>query len=150
MKLLIVCSGNICRSPTAEGIINHICNTNNYKDIYCKSAGLFDYHIGKSPDKRSINIAKKNNINIENIKASKININDFEIFDLILGMDKNHILQLKNFNLKKEKIKLYLNFTTKYKNQDVPDPYYGGIKEFNNVFKLIELGAKAIVKQIKY
>ena len=64
-------------------------------------------------------------------------------------MDKSHIFQLHNFNLNKEKVKLYLDFTTKYKNYDVPDPYYGTIEDFNKTFKLIEIGAKAIVEKIR-
>tara|TARA_B110000014_G_C19540969_1_gene289795 strand:+ start:37 stop:489 length:453 start_codon:yes stop_codon:yes gene_type:complete len=149
MKLLLICTGNICRSPTAEGVIKNICYINKYKNIFCDSAGLFDYHIGEYPDNRAIKTAKKNYINIENIKARKITENDFKIFDLIIGMDKNHIIQLQNFNLNKEKIKLYLDFTASHKNQDVPDPYYGTIEDFNKTFKLIEIGAKAIVEKIR-
>ena len=150
MKLLFVCTGNICRSPMAEGLINNICIENNYKNIYCDSAGLFNYHIGSPPDNRAIEISKKYNVEISNLRARKITGKDFDKFDLIIGMDKGHITHLKKFNIKNNNIKLYLDFTKKFKNQDVLDPYYGSIMDFEKTFQLIKIGAKAIVEKFKY
>ena len=112
MKLLFVCTGNICRSPTAEGLLKYICKINNYHNIYCDSAALFDYHIGSAPDKRAIKVAKKNNVNISNLKSRLINKNDFKIFDLIIGMGKDHV-KIMNTLSNNNNIELFLNFTTK-------------------------------------
>ena len=130
MKLLFVCTGNICRSPTAEGIMKYICNKKKYDNIYCESAGLYNYHIGSSPDNRAIRIAQQNNVNISSLRARKIKKSDFQKFDLIIGMDKGHILELKKMEKITTKIRLFLNFTNEYKNCDVPDPYYGTIEDF--------------------
>ena len=150
MKLLFICTGNICRSPTAEGIVKHICSINNLKNLKCDSAALYDYHTGEPPDIRSIEIAKKYNINIENLKARRINKKDFNNFDIIIGMDKNHIKVLNKLNFNKTKIELYLNFTQSFKNQDVPDPYYGKTEDFKKTFDLINIGAKEIVTKFGY
>ena len=149
MKLLFVCTGNICRSPMAEGLVNSICIKNKYKNIYCDSAGLFNYHIGNSPDNRAIEISKKYNVEIRNLRARKINMKDFDKFDLIIGMDKGHIVNLKKINNKRNNIKLYLDFTKNFKNEDVLDPYYGSIMDFEKTFQLIKIGAKAIVEKYK-
>ena len=149
MKLLFVCTGNICRSPMAEGLVNSICIKNNYKNIYCDSAGLFNYHIGNPPDNRAIEISKKYNVEIRNLRARKINMKDFDKFDLIIGMDKGHIVNLKKINNKRNNIKLYLDFTKNFKNEDVLDPYYGSIMDFEKTFQLIKIGAKAIVEKYK-
>ena len=150
MKLLFICTGNICRSPTAEGIVKHICSINNLNNLKCDSAALYDYHTGEPPDIRSIEIAKKYNINIENLKARRINKEDFNNFDIIIGMDKNHIKILNKLNFNKTKIELYLNFTQSFKNQDIPDPYYGEIEDFEKTFDLINIGAKKIVTKFGY
>jgi len=149
MKLLFICTGNICRSPTAEGIVKSICKKQRLKSIICDSAGLYNYHLGEKPDLRSIKIAKKNKIDISNFKARKINSDDFNNFDLIIGMDNNHILQLKEYNHKIEKISLFLDFTIEFKNQNVPDPYYGELEDFEKTFKLIKIGAEEIVERFK-
>ena len=102
MKLLFVCTGNICRSPTAEGLVKDICSMNKCKTIQCDSAALYNYHIGSPPDSRAINIAKKHNIEISNLRARIIEPEDFNKFDLIIGMDNVHIIELKKINSKKK------------------------------------------------
>lgn len=147
MKLLFVCTGNICRSPTAEGVVKYICKKNNLKTIHCDSAALYNYHIGDTPDARAIETAKNYGVNIQNIRARKINLNDINVFDMIIGMDKNHITKLKEIFDNNNKIYMYLNFTEKFKNQDVPDPYYGTMQNFEQTYKLIKIGAEEIVKK---
>ena len=149
MKLLFVCLGNICRSPTAEGIIKKICKEKNIKNLKCSSAGIANYHIGNCPDRRAIEVAKKNNVKIEYYKATQVDRNDFNNFDLIIGMDQSNIKILKKMGNEK-KVKLYLNFTSEYKNLDVPDPYHGTLKDFEKSYKLIEIGAISIVKSFGY
>lgn len=147
MKLLFICTGNICRSPTAEGIVKYICKKNNIKTIHCDSAALYNYHIGDTPDARAIETAKNYGVNIQNIRARKINLNDINVFDMIIGMGKDHIIKLKEIFDDNNKIYMYLNFTKKYKNQDVPDPYYGTMQDFEQTYKLIRIGAEEIVKK---
>ncbi len=150
MKLLFVCTGNICRSPMAEGVIKYLCTKKEYNSIVCDSAALFDFHTGDPPDIRAINILKKNNIDISNLRARKIIQEDFLKFDLIIGMDKNHVSNLKKFKYKRNSIHLYLDFINNLSNQDVNDPYYGTIKDFQKTFEVIKNGAEEIVKKFGY
>ena len=133
-KILAVCLGNICRSPIAHGLINHHASRLNL-NIEVDSAGTIDYHSGNPPDRRSIEIMKKNDIDISNQRSRVFCKNDFEIYDLILAMDKQNLMDLRSLasnDNEMSKIKLVLE------NDDVPDPYYGGEEGFENVFKLLD------------
>jgi len=133
-KILAVCLGNICRSPIAHGLINHHASRLNL-NIEVDSAGTIDYHSGNPPDRRSIEIMKENDIDISNQRSRVFCKNDFEIYDLILAMDKQNLMDLRslaNNDNEMSKIKLVLE------NDDVPDPYYGGEEGFENVFKLLD------------
>tara|TARA_B100000700_G_C14526935_1_gene615732 strand:- start:137 stop:586 length:450 start_codon:yes stop_codon:yes gene_type:complete len=149
MKILFVCTGNICRSPTAHGVVRQLCKNRNINNIKCDSAALYDYHIGNPPDKRAIEIAGKFGIDISDIKARKIKLIDFEVFDLILGMDIGHVEGLKKIGDDKNTIDLFLNLSKKT-GVSVPDPYYGDKNDFIYSFKLIEYGANAIIKKFQY
>jgi len=133
-KILAVCLGNICRSPIAHGLINHHASRLNL-NIEVDSAGTIDYHSGNPPDRRSIEIMKENDIDISNQRSRVFRKNDFEIYDLILAMDKQNLIDLRSLasnDNEMSKIKLVLE------NDDVPDPYYGGEEGFENVFKLLD------------
>jgi len=133
-KILAVCLGNICRSPIAHGLINHHASRLNL-NIEVDSAGTIDYHSGNPPDRRSIEIMKENDIDISNQRSRVFCRNDFEIYDLILAMDKQNLIDLRSLasnDNEISKIKLVLE------NDDVPDPYYGGEEGFENVFKLLD------------
>jgi protein-tyrosine phosphatase len=133
-KILAVCLGNICRSPIAHGLINHHASRLNL-NIEVDSAGTIDYHSGNPPDRRSIEIMKENDIDISNQRSRVFCKNDFEIYDLILAMDKQNLIDLRSLasnDNEMSKIKLVLE------NDDVPDPYYGGEEGFENVFKLLD------------
>ena len=133
-KILAVCLGNICRSPIAHGLINHHASRLNL-NIEVDSAGTIDYHSGNPPDRRSIEIMKENDIDISNQRSRVFCKNDFEIYDLILAMDKQNLIDLRSLasnDNEMSKIKLVLE------NDDVPDPYYGGKEGFENVFKLLD------------
>ena len=130
--------GNICRSPIAEGVLKKYLPQEKY---FIDSAGTASYHIGSSPDPRSINIAKKNNIDISSLKARQFIENDFEKFDHIYAMDRNNLKDILLMDKEKNyssKVKLFIP------NNDVPDPYYGGEEGFNNCFKLINKQCKKI------
>jgi len=133
-KILAVCLGNICRSPIAHGLINHHANRLNL-NIEVDSAGTIDYHSGNPPDRRSIEIMKENDIDISDQRSRVFCRNDFEIYDLILAMDKQNLIDLRSLasnDNERSKIKLVLEY------DDVPDPYYGGEEGFENVFKLLD------------
>ena len=133
-KILAVCLGNICRSPIAHGLINHHASRLNL-NIEVDSAGTIDYHSGNPPDSRSIQIMKENDIDISGQRSRIVCRDDFEIYDLILAMDKQNLIDLRSLarnDNEMSKIKLVLG------NEDVPDPYFGGEEGFKNVFKLLD------------
>jgi protein-tyrosine phosphatase len=147
-KVLMVCLGNICRSPLAEGILKS--KIFSFK-AFVDSAGTGAYHIGKKPDKRSISIATTNGIDISNQKARKFIVDDFDLFDIIYVMDNSNyenIISLARNNQDKSKVKLILNEVFPDENLDVPDPYYGGEFGFKNVYKMLNEACDIIAKKI--
>lgn len=150
-KVLFVCTGNICRSPTAEGVFRHHVSEAGLDDkIYADSAALYNYHIGESPDPRTIKAAAGRGVSIEDQIARKVNPEDFEEFDLILGMDNGHYRELISYSPhgSKAKIELFLEYADHPSGGDVPDPYYGDESDFNYVFSLVEDASKLILEKI--
>ena len=146
-KILMVCLGNICRSPLAEGILKSKLDSN----FIVESAGTAAYHVGNKPDPRSIAVARQNGLNITNQRARKFIKQDFEDFDIIYAMDNSNyqnIIALAENSQQKEKVKLILNESFPDKNLDVPDPYYGGDKGFENVYNMLDTACKIIAKRI--
>ena len=146
-KILMVCLGNICRSPLAEGILKSKLNSN----FIVESAGTAAYHVGNKPDPRSIAVARQNGLNITNQRARKFIKQDFEDFDIIYAMDNSNyqnIIALAENSQQKEKVKLILNESFPDKNLDVPDPYYGGDKGFENVYNMLDNTCEIIAKRI--
>lgn len=147
-KVLMVCLGNICRSPLAEGILKSMVNEEN---VFVDSAGTGGYHVGAKPDERSIEVAQINNIDITNQKARKFQVADFDTFDIIYAMDKSNlrnILALTNKEADKKKVKLLLSEISVDINE-VPDPYYGGQRGFEDVFNLIHGACQKIAPKLK-
>ncbi len=137
MKILMVCLGNICRSPLAEGILKSKVDTTK---ITVESAGTGSSHIGQQPDKRSRAIAKKHQISIDDQVARKFTVADFDAFDLIYAMDGanyRNIIRLARNEADKQKVKLILNELFEGENLDIPDPYYGGEMGFQTVYKML-------------
>ena len=146
-KILMVCLGNICRSPLAEGILKSKLDSN----FTVESAGTAAYHVGNKPDPRSIAVARQNGLNITNQRARKFIKQDFEDFDIIYAMDNSNyqnIIALAENSQQKEKVKLILNESFPDKNLDVPDPYYGGEKGFENVYNMLDNTCEIIAKRI--
>ncbi|MEG5159471.1 low molecular weight protein-tyrosine-phosphatase [Microcoleus sp. AT3-A2] len=139
-KLLFVCLGNICRSPSAENIMNHLIKEAGLSDrITCDSAGTASYHIGSPPDRRMALAARKRDIELLG-EARQFSKNDFEKFDLILAMDRENyrnILALDVAEKYKDKVRLMCDFCQKYDLKEVPDPYYGGPEGFDRVIDLL-------------
>lgn len=148
VKILMVCLGNICRSPLAEGILQSKLPKENF---IVDSAGTGDWHVGQLPDKRSIATAKRHGIDITNQKAKHFTSKHFETFDYIYTMDmsnyKNVINLAPNENAK-SKVKLILNELFPEENIEVPDPYYGGDEGFENVYKMLDEACTVIAKKI--
>lgn len=145
-KILMVCLGNICRSPLAEGILKSKVNS---KEVYIDSAGTSAYHAGELPDKRSIQVAKKYGIDLTNQRSRAFKASDFNDFDIIYAMDianKNNIIKRAHSNADKEKVKLILNESNPGMNLEVPDPYYGGEQGFENVYNMLDIACNAVIK----
>jgi len=144
MKILMVCLGNICRSPLAEGIMQHLAKENGL-DWYVDSAGTGNWHVGEGPDKRSTRTAKDHGIDLSQQVCRLFRVSDFDEFDHIFVMDKSNLSDILAKARNKEdekKVKLLLS------DKIVPDPYYDDT-QFEPVFKMIEEGCREIIKQLK-
>lgn len=149
MKVLMVCLGNICRSPVAEGILRHKAAEQNLP-IVVDSAGTSDYHCGECPDQRSMKSAKSFGIDISDLKARQFSVDDFDRFDLILVMDTSNysnVLKMARNEEDRAKVKMILDYSHPGKNMSVPDPYFGGEHGFTNVFNLLDRACDAIIEQ---
>jgi len=134
----MVCLGNICRSPLAEGILQAKLSSEFYK---VDSAGTAGYHVGELPDKRSIQVANKYGIDITNQRSRKFEKADFDKFDMIFAMDKSNyddIVAMSENSMQREKVKMILSEQFPDEAVNVPDPYYGGDQGFENVYKMLE------------
>lgn len=146
-KILMVCLGNICRSPLAEGILKSKLDEKLFLVDSCGTAG---YHIGNSPDPRSIDIALKNGIDIRNQKAAQFKKSDFNTYDHIYVMDESNysdIIELANNDTEKSKVHLVLDVLC-IENIEVPDPYYGLENGFEHVFQLLNEACNVITEKL--
>jgi protein-tyrosine phosphatase len=139
-KLLFVCLGNICRSPSAENIMNHLIEQANLNEqIICDSAGTAGYHIGSPPDRRMSAAAKRRGLSLWG-SARQFSPADFEEFDLILAMDRDNFVDISYLDPTgkyQDKVRLMCDFCTQHTLQEVPDPYYGGPEGFDQVINLL-------------
>jgi len=148
VKVLMVCLGNICRSPLAQGILESKVNLDK---VFVDSAGTAAYHVGNLPDERSINVAYKYGINITNQRARKFTVQDFDEFDYIYAMDISNyqnILMLARGEEDENKVRLILNEIYPSENKSVPDPYYGGNQGFENVYQMLDEACDVISKKL--
>lgn len=148
-KVLMVCLGNICRSPLAEGILKSKVDQSR---VLVDSAGTGDYHIDDSPDPRSIAIAKKNNLDITYQRGRQFQTEDFEKFDRIYVMDNSNfkdVISLARNDDDRAKVQLILDEIFPAENVDVPDPYFGGDLGFENVYQMLDEACDKIADQLK-
>lgn len=143
-KVLMVCLGNICRSPLAQGILESKVNPD---EIYVDSAGTAGYHVGNRPDTRSIKVAQKNGLDISHQTCRRFTVNDFNKFDFIYAMDFSNyqnILDLARTDADRNKVQMILNEIYPNSNRSVPDPYYGGESGFDDVYEMLEAACEVI------
>jgi protein-tyrosine phosphatase len=149
---MMVCLGNICRSPMAQGILENKIKENNL-EIEVESAGTANYHVGDPPDNRAAIKMKNEGIDISAYKGRQFSETDFDEFDLIFAMDEYNfrdVMQLTRTDEDGEKVELILNRIYPKKDMSVPDPYYGGDEGFNNVYNLLDKACDKIIEDLMY
>ena len=147
-KILMVCLGNICRSPLAEGILRAKLPTN---EFMVDSAGTANYHVGNKPDSRSIAVASKYGLDISHLRGRQFSAKDFEVFNHIFVMDESNytnVISLARNDEDKGKVKFILNEIYPGQNYNVPDPYYGGNSGFENVYKMLDEACSIIAERL--
>lgn len=150
-KICFVCLGNICRSPTAEGIFRHLIKERELEDYFeIDSAGTSAYHIGESADQRSQRTANKHGISLDS-QARRFKASDLEHFDLILAMDNQNLKNLERMasNEQMDKISQMRDFDPQPGNGEVPDPYQGGREGFENVFQIVKRSCKNLLDELE-
>ena len=151
-KVLFVCTGNICRSPTAEGLFRHMLKFDGLADtITTDSAGTHGYHVGEPPDRRSIKAAAARGVDIGAQRARRVKTEDFDMFDMILAMDRGHLAHLQALQPpgSPAEVRLFLDFHPSTKLKDVPDPYYGGENGFEEVLDLVERACAELINMLR-
>lgn len=152
MKILFVCTGNICRSPTAEAVFRQrVAAAGLEGRIDCDSAGIQGYHIGEHPDPRTVKAALKRGVEMGHLVARRVQKEDFDSFDVILAADEghlHHLLRDKPANSKAE-VALYLEYAGVTHCREVPDPYYDGAAAFEQVLDLIEEASGNILAKLR-
>lgn len=146
----MVCMGNICRSPLAEGVLKETAQREGL-DIFVDSAGTDAYHVGERPDRRSQEVARKHGIDISNQRARQFEREDFTLFDKIYVMDKSNyddVVSLADSREDAAKVEMILNTVYPGKALSVPDPYYGGNDGFEKVFQMLDNSCKKVVETI--
>jgi protein-tyrosine phosphatase len=148
VKILMVCLGNICRSPLAEGILRSKLPENSF---FIDSAGTGDWHIGHAPDKRSIAVAKKHGIDLQHLRGRQIKVDDFQEFDYIFVMDKQNFIDVTRLAPNNEaikKVKLITEVLNSSKITHVHDPYYDDAEAFEETFELLDQCCKIIASKL--
>jgi len=151
-KILFICMGNICRSPTAEGVVKEKLKAVGLDaQVLTDSAGTHDYHVGNPPDRRAQEAAKKRGYDLSGLRARQVNVRDFSEFDYVLAMDRdNHdMLMALCPEPLKQRVRLFLSFSRRYPDQEVPDPYYGGSQGFDQVLNMVEDAADGLIAAIR-
>ena len=151
MKILFVCLGNICRSPTAEAVFRHVlASAATDLEIEVDSAGIGSWHIGEPPDARAQAAARRRGMDLSALRARQIVREDFERFDLILAMDRENLTELRKRSPAqyRERVRLFLEFAPDLGEEDVPDPYYGGDAGFEGVLDLTEQAARGLLDDL--
>lgn len=151
VRVLFVCMGNICRSPTAHGVFKQLVQRQGFTDaIVVDSAGTHAYHLGDPPDKRAQKAAERRGVDLTGLRARRIQPEDYQDFDYILAMDKENLRYLESHcpDAHTHKLRLLLSYAEKLFDSEVPDPYYGGPQGFEHVLDLVEASCEGLLKHI--
>ena len=152
VSVLFVCMGNICRSPTAEGVFARLVEEAGLSElIEIDSAGTHAYHIGEPPDRRAREAAARRGFHLDDQRARRIERADFESFDYIVAMDRGNLEDLQEMCVPghEHKLRLLLEFAPELPEMEVPDPYYGGARGFERVLDLVEEAARGLLKELR-
>ncbi len=150
-RILFVCMGNICRSPTAEGVMNKIIINNKIKNLFkVDSAGTYGYHMGERPDPRTCEAALRRGIDLSGRRARKVVPEDFEHFDLLLAMDRDNLALLRRGARPEHhhKLGLFMHYARRFEVDEVPDPYYGGERGFELVLDMAEDAGQGLIETL--
>lgn len=152
VKVLFVCMGNICRSPTAHGVFESLVERAGLsQQIHVDSAGTHAYHVGNPPDPRSQQTALSRGFDLSRQRARKAEREDFLQFDYVLAMDRDNFQHLRAICPPgmEEKLSLFMDFAPELGLEEVPDPYYGGSRGFDKVFDMVEVAAQGLLEDIR-
>lgn len=152
IRVLFVCMGNICRSPTAEGVFRQLLRDAGLEGaVETDSAGTHGYHVGRPPDPRAQEAARKRGIVMDDLRARQVALSDYEYFDYLLAMDRGNeeILLAEAPEAHRDKVRMFLNFAAEAPEDEVPDPYYGGDKGFERVLDLIEQASAGFLDHLR-
>jgi len=152
IQVLFVCMGNICRSPTAQGVFRHLVEARGLsRQIASDSAGTIAFHVGNPPDRRAREMAQKRGIDLTDLRARQVRSEDFQRFDYVVAMDEENYAELQALCPPgfEERLHLFLDFAPQLGVREVPDPYYGGPAGFERVFDLVEQAARGLLEHIQ-
>jgi len=151
VRILFVCLGNICRSPTAEGVLR-VLAAREYPalELEVDSAGTAEYHVGEPPDRRTVAAARRRGYDLGGLRARQVQRADFDRFDFVLAMDRSNLAELESHRPAgaTARLALFMEFAPGGEVLEVPDPYYGGIEDFERVLDLCEVAARGLLAQL--
>jgi protein-tyrosine phosphatase len=152
MRILFVCLGNICRSPTAEGVLRHLlAQQSSSLHVEVDSAGTGDYHVGEPPDIRSQSAAKRRGIDLSGLSARQVKRRDFDDFDLILAMDRTNLRDLEAMKPARcrAELRLFLEYAGEPGTPEVPDPYTGDARDFEHVLEVVTSASRRLIERLR-
>lgn len=152
IRVLFVCMGNICRSPTAHGVFRSLVIEQGLSDVIeIESAGTHAYHVGESPDRRAQATATNRGIDLSDLRARKVKTSDFDYYDYVIAMDQENYINLsqKSPDHALKKIYMFMDFAPQMTTREVPDPYYGGPEGFERVFDLVGAASEGLLADIR-
>lgn len=152
VSVLFVCMGNICRSPTAEGVFRHLVREAQLEEhVHTDSAGTHAYHVGNPPDVRAQATAERRGIELHDLRARRVAEEDFDVFDYVLAMDQDNYQILSTICPPgyETRLRMFMEFAPHLNIPEVPDPYYGGASGFERVFDMVEEAARGLLDDIR-
>lgn len=152
VKVLFVCMGNICRSPTAHGVFRRLVRDEGLAEVIeVDSAGTHAYHLGKAPDQRAIQTAARRGVALDDLRARRAEAEDFLVFDYVLAMDQDNYVSLAAICPPgmDQRLMLFMDFAPELRTREVPDPYYGGPSGFETVYDMVEAASKGLLAHIR-